>query len=295
MKHLKLLYAVILAALLLSMSACSSQPTQADEPETSAEDVEMLLTIVGNAISDQHEGLLSGIMDLTAQPGEDGLTYLFRTPGEGRGGHDNFVRNYNPETGEHSIRFRRDFERLNFRSFVRTQLSYIFQDADGGFIARPAQDAGLIETITFSGNREGFTASPVRHSQFERTANWVLDGFGPGSDAMQLGGIQQNTGSLRITNREGEPVAGRQYNMLFSLNDIQIQKPDASEDRLPFLVTGEIDYEITIRTLRDGEVSTRAFEGTLELDGNGQALMRVTGLSQVFRLYLQTGEPAERS
>ncbi|AXJ02085.1 hypothetical protein CYPRO_2847 [Cyclonatronum proteinivorum] len=295
MKHLKHFYAVIIAVMLYSMSACSNQPTQADEPESSAEEVEMLLTIVGNAISDQHEGLLSGIMDLTAQPGEDGLNYLFRTHGEGRGGHDNFVRTYNPETGEHSIRFRRGVDRPNFRSMVRTQLSYIFQDADGGFVARPAQDAGLIETITFSGTRDGFTEGPVRRSQFERTANWVLEGFGPGSDAMQLGGIQQNKGSLRITNREGESVAGRQYNMLFSLNDIQIQKPDASEDRLPFLVTGEIDYEITIRTLRDGEVSTREFGGTLELDGNGQALMRVTGLSQVFRLYLQTGEPAERS
>lgn len=280
--------------LLLLLASCSDQVNQADEPEASAEEVELLLSIVGSALSDEHEGLLSGIMDLTAQPGENGLNYLFRHQGSERGGQHNFVRRYDPETGVHSIRFRRGVDRPQFRSLLRVQLEYIFQDETGAFIARPAQDPNLIETITFSGVRDGFTEGPARRSEFERSANWLLEGFGPANEAMQLSGVQENKGRMALKNRDGGVQASRSYQMLFNLTDISIQKPDASEDRLPFLVTGEIEYEIRIRTMRNGEQETREFAGTIELDGSGQALMRVLGIDRAFRLYLQTGEAAAR-
>jgi len=109
---------------------------------------------------------------------------------------------------------------------------------------------------------------------------------------MSLSGLQSHNGSMNFENREGMQ-ASRTFAMNFNLVDISIQKPDPEEDRLEYLVTGLIEYDVVITKVRNGEERVQEFSGTIELNGNGFALMRVLGLQRVFRLQLATGELVE--
>jgi len=278
---------------LFVFSSCTDSVTNTDEVQASEEDITVLQNVVGDALSDKGEGFLSTIQDLTAQLHQDGMQYRFRQNQEWRGPLNNFNYQYNPETGVHLIQYRRGFTRPNLSQLLQVRLEYLFLDASNGFIEFPGQDADLIESITFTGTRSGFTDAPVRRSEFERSANWTLEGFGAANEFMSLSGIQTNNGSMIVRGREGVQ-ASRTFNMTFNLLDITIQKPDATEDRLEYLVTGLIEYEVTMVMFRNGEEVTREFSGTLELDGDGSALMRVLGLNRVIRLHLGTGEPVGR-
>lgn len=275
---------------LFLISSCTNSVTHTDDVQASEEDITVLQNVVGDALSDQGEGFLSTIQDLTAQLHQEGMQYRFRNNPDWRGPLNNYNYVYNPETGVHTIQYRRGFNRPNFSKLLQVRLEYLFLDAANGFIEFPGQDADLIESISFTGTRNGFTEGPVRRSEFERASSWNLDGFSAANEFMNLSGIQTHNGSMVIRGREGVQ-ASRTFNMTFNLVDITIQKPDANEDRLEYLVTGIIEYDVEMVMFRNGEEVTREFSGTIELDGNGAALMRVLGLQRVIRLQLATGEP----
>jgi hypothetical protein len=293
MKTTSLFKIAITASLLFfTATACTDSVSNVNEVDASEEDVTVLQNVVGDALSDQNEGFLSSINDLTARVLQDGIEYRFRENDEWRGPFNHFNHNYNPENGVHTIQYRRGFNRPLLSKLLQVKLEYIFFDANNGFIEFPGQEANQIETIAFNGTHEGFTEGPMRRSEFERTASWTLDGFGASHPSMGLSGLQSHNGSMTISNREGVQ-ASRSYSMNFNLVDISIQKPNGSENRLEYLVTGIIEYDVELITMRNGQEHIQEFSGTIELNGDGSALMRVLGLQRVFRLQLATGRPIE--
>lgn len=289
MKNLTSTFALLSLITLFVFSSCTDSVTNSDVVQASEEDITVLEHVIGDALSDKGEGFLSTIQDLTAQLSQEGMQYRFRQNQVWRGPFNNYNYQYNPENGVHLIQYRRGFTRPNLSQLLQVQLEYVFVDASNGFIEFPGQDADMIETIAFSGTRSGFTDAPVRRSEFERSANWTVEGFSAANEFMSLNGVQTNSGSMIVRGRE-DILASRTFNTTFNLLNITIQKPDATEDRLEYLITGEIEYEVIMVMFRNGEEITREFSGTIQLEGDGSALVRILGLNRVIRLNLGSGE-----
>ncbi|MCH8566710.1 MAG: hypothetical protein LAT67_00545 [Balneolales bacterium] len=290
-----LIIPLILAAFGLISCADNIKSVDESEPESSTnEDLNMVLGIVGNALSSRDEGLISNLLDLTADLDSEGLNYRYQSfDNPNRGPFGNFLRDYDPETGVHSIKYRRGVDRPSFKSLLQVRLGYIFKDIEGNFIEFPNEMSHEIESITFRGIRDGFAEGEHRRSEFERTAQWQLDGAGPESEAMSLSGSQQHKGNMSLKNRNDGVRASRDYTALFNLKDITIQKPVEGDEYIEAMVTGNIDYEIAIKAMRNGETETRNFRGTIELNGSGEALLRIMGIERTFNILLENGKTVE--
>jgi hypothetical protein len=285
--------AIIFMAVLFAGYACTDTVTNTNDTENTEEQFNAVKTIVSDALSDQSEGFMASLYDLTAKLGQNGLQYRNnRNNRPWTGPFSNYGHTYDPETGIHTIKYRRGFIRNEVSKLLEVELQYLFLDAENGFIEFPVQDKELIETIGFNGVKSGHHTGPVRSAEFERTANWLLEGFGASSPFMTLAGNQSHTGSMTFEGPEN--TASRVYSMNFNLVDITIDKPSGEGDDLEFLVTGLIEYEIEVVTIRNGNEITRNHSGTIELNGDGTALLRVMGFPNVVRLYLATGETVNR-
>ena len=60
-------------------------------------------------------------------------------------------------------------------------------------------------------------------------------------------------------------------------------------------ITGSLQYTMLLTRTVDGETSERTVEGTIELEGNGRALLRFNGLRQLYRINLTDGEVEDNS
>lgn len=276
-------------AVLFAGYACTDTVSNTDEQQNTEEEFNAVTTIVADAISDQSEGFMASLYDLTAKLGENGLQYRNnRNNRPWTGPFSNYGHTYDPETGIHTIKYRRGFIRNDVSKLLEVELQYLFLDADNGFIEKPVMDKHLIETIGFNGVKSGHHTGPMRSSEFERNANWLLEGFGASSPVMTLAGNQSHYGSMSFQGPENS--FSRVFTMDFNLVDITIEKPSGDGEDLEYLVTGLIEYEMEVTTIRNGNEVTRTHSGTIELNGDGTALLRVLGFQNIVRLHLATGQ-----
>jgi hypothetical protein len=115
---------------------------------------------------------------------------------------------------------------------------------------------------------------------------------GVNQDVTSLSGTQESTGSDEMSLPDSVVAAGT-YSMTLNAIDVTIERQENEEGDLERLVTGTIQYTMSITKTRNGETVTREGEGTLELDGSGEALMRILGLRELYRIDLQDGEVEE--
>ena len=97
-----------------------------------------------------------------------------------------------------------------------------------------------------------------------------------------------NEGEYTITsdslNSEGS------YTLSFSAVDVTISKQAGEEDDIEHLISGTLNYSMTLNRVVNGEEQLREAEGTIELEGNGKALLRFLGVKKVYRINLQDGD-----
>lgn len=283
---MKTTYSSLLMMALMSaflMQACTDTTTNVDEPEDELDDIYLVPTIVGEALSGQHEGFMSSLYDLTATVEEDRLRYPNNR--DWRSPNNNWNYTYNPENGVHTIQFRRGFIGDEYSNIIQVLLNYVFEDADGNYISSPRENSGDIETVRFRGLRTGEAESPWRQSEFERKANWFLEGFN--DNIMSLNGKQEHSGSMMMRGREGRTMM-RMYNMEFDLVDISIERPTDENDLIEASVSGLIEYTVTVRRSDGENYGSHTYTGTIEID-HGMALLRVMGLERTFNIDLVTG------
>jgi len=283
-------------ALLLTLAACD---TTSPEPELSEEEAEAVANVMADALADQTDGMMAGLYDLTATVSRDGIAYnstdaKSHTDRDWRGLHRDFAASYDPETGEHLIQYRREIDRPNFFKSVGVNLSYIFEDVDGGFLEFPRRQYDDIATVTFDGRRVGETevSRPrgTRTSTVDRNAQWVLDGLEDGTSVMSLSGTQTHVGTQEV--EHGDATRSREFSLRLNIVDVSIQKPtDDGDEPLEGRITGTLEYqaEITLVTA-NGTERTNTYRGTVDLEGNGQALLRVMGLRAPIAIDLANGD-----
>lgn len=292
-------------AVTLTLTACDSL-TDAGNTPLSAADAELMERVVADALADETEGLVAEVYDLTAGVSETSLTYvgtdqaaytIASDPEPRRGGQRNYTVTYDPETGEHTIQYERSVETPRFNKAVGATLVYLFTDLDGGFIAFPRRERANVAAIDFEGIRSGSvesTRGPAERTwsrAFEQDAAWQLTGLDSGSDLIAMEGTQLRTGTAAYTDDTGAPVTV-DHEVALSAVDVTILKPSSADVDVERRITGTLAYTATVEKTVGDVTTVMTDEGTIELDGNGRALLRFLGLKKIVRIGLRDGHRA---
>lgn len=302
-QHIKL---AALVAMGLGLAACSVNNNDTSDEVTDA-DLEMAAQIMGESLSGQNGGVISSVYDATADISNEGMGYksqAFKSSGthpsvqndsSGRGGESGWSYSYDPETGTHTIEFFRSVTRGAFGKSVEAKYQYIFRNPEGTFIQYPRINKDSVETEDFFGYRSGTVQSPRRNSTFNRTDTLYFGGLGDASDIVSLYGNHHGEGEFTSTRISDEQIK-RTYVVDAEFIDIQIEKAAVlANDRLERGVTGTINYTIELtKTTGAGERSA-TIEGTIEMNGDGTALLRFKKHNRFFLVDLIDGDVEERS
>jgi hypothetical protein len=295
-------YSILLFALLFGFSACSSVTDADEENPITEEDLELAAEIVGESLSDQNSGAMSSMYDALSNVGRQGIRYGGPRNGVqkeisfqfARGSERDYEYDYDPETGIHSINFNRSVERPNFSKSVTAALEYIFADPEGTFVVFPRANRDSIETIDYSGVREGTSEGARFESEFVRTEEFFFEGLHETSSEFQMNGTHESQGT-RIRKPENRPEIESTYDISIEFVDILIDKEVVEQNgSLEEGVTGTVNYSVVFSATNGDQNRDKEVEGTVEFLGDGTGLMRFARFAKVFRLSLSDGNPQEQ-
>jgi len=283
--------------LLIGFSACDTLNKEQEE-EISQEELEIAGQIIGSALSDSEEGLLSSLYDAVSEVDEEGIQSRIRERNRdqnqlrdhGRGSESQYEYTYDPETGQHAVWFIREFEGPYVSRSLKVRNLYIYADINGRFIEFPKRQQDRIETIDYKGTREGITEGPYRSNRFYRFDQFYLEGLSDASRIITLRGSHLGNGEMNADILRRDVVTNRTYEMEMNLEDIRIDKETVKENgNLEDGISGFISYRLTMTRTINGETKERNLSGIIELAGDGTALLRFDKLREFFRIGLATG------
>ena len=303
MKTYRNIFIILMLAASTLFYGCNT--VNSSEPEISEEELEIAGEILGASLSEQQDGVLSSVYDAFSTVSQTGISYSgpammmqksASDPGErpGRGGERNFSADYNPETGEHTVSFDRSFEGPNLTKSLSVLNKYIFTDVANEFLEFPRRDNNLIETIDFKGMRSGSFETNRRTSSFTRIDTMFVSGLSEESAILTLDGKHNGEGQMAVTlprlDRNGE----RTFEVEFDFQNIQIDKAIVQENgNLEEGITGLITYDMSMTQTRDGDTTEKNLSGTIELTGDGSALLRFDRFRKTLRIAMNSGTVME--
>lgn len=300
-------------AAVLGISACDGvTPDPSASADLSAAELQVAATLVGQALGDQSEGMVSDLRDMDAGVDARGLLYgegpLGRGlrpggpgpggPGAGdgwRGDRQTGTVVYDSLTGTHRVAYDRAVT-LPFggSNSLHVDLAYVFTDSTGAFVRDPKRDRNRVHRIVFDGERSGASrrtrlTGATDSASFSRTATWTLDGLTHSTATFV--GEQTSSGSGSVTTDSGA-VRLRTYTVRLRTSDATLARTATStgNGRPELAMTGTIAYEtVFTRTLRDGTTEEKRAEGTIDLSTDGRALLKFMGVNHRFDIDLSTG------
>ncbi len=297
---------VLALGAVLVLSACDAALDPASTADLTTAEADEAAQILAEALAEDDGGLMASFRDLTASVADSGMTDDsqmlpvgtddVRPPCRG-----DYRLTYAEDTGTHFVDYRCGFQSDHTVRRYVSHIGYQFRDADGGFLPRPWETWDTVDSVYFRGTREGFLATRRRdprhdgsfraESQFEQNGQWTLSRLADDATPAVLAGRQLRRGSHT---RVGPGGRGRQrYALEMGSREILIRE---DENGLTYAARGELHYTLTIQRNRDCDREdcggTRVIEGTVSLEGNGRALLRILGLGFVYRVSLGDGESA---
>lgn len=285
-------YLIVTAIL---FSACTLGDFSDDE--FSPEEIEAASQIMGQAISDDTDGIFASLNDALSNISDSGFisspAKLKVEDGDddysGRGEEQNYQHDYDPASGTHTISFDRQIDATDFQKNLSALMTYIFTDIDGNFIERPIENEDQIENISFTSSKTGDVTSRFRSSEFSRADTFTIGGVSDATPILTLDGYHYGNGSFNGVHRNGDTFE-RSFVTEISLLDIEINKDTvAFHGSLEQGVTGTLIYEMSIYRNSNGDESTKTITGTIQMDGDGTALLRLQNVSQLFKVNLSSG------
>lgn len=294
-------WALTLIAFLLIISGCSISGVDKQEEEITQEDLQAASQILGESLSDETSGVMGSLTDAITGISSDGFvrTTSAKSMGDddensGRGRESNFSYSYDPQTGTHTLAFLRSITKPNFTKSVKDTLKYIFTDNNGAFIAAPRVNRDRIETIDFKGSREGTLNSPNRNSFFVRKDTFLIDGVSQASNLLLIDGVHNGEGNFRGTNDQGNTIE-RDYQLEINFLDVQIDKAIVRQNQsLEQGVTGTLTYEMVVEKTNNGSSTSKTIRGTIEMNGDGTALLRFERFQKLFQIDLDDGDARDQ-
>ncbi|MFN1833616.1 hypothetical protein AB2B38_000020 [Balneola sp. MJW-20] len=281
------------------ISACTLGDINTDVPNTQLTEQELNEAgqILGQAIANDNDGLFGSIGDAIANVSESGIgTDSGRLKSDdddddysGRGGERNYSYSYDPDTGIHTIQFNRTVTKPNFSKELNALLTYKFTDAEGGFIAAPRMNRDRIENIDYTSNRDGSVSSLYKNSEFIRIDTFSVTGVSDANPVLGIEGKHESSGDFNGVRKNGDTFE-KNYVVEFEILDVQIEKDSvAANGNLSSGVTGTINYEMSFYKNRNGDSSTKTVSGTIEMDGDGSALLKFARFAKIFKVNLKSG------
>lgn len=281
----------ILPAFLLLLSGCSVDSFDQGTSVLSNEESEIAGQIIGESVSENQNGLLSSFPEAFAVPSSSNLmagtsplsTESFRNL-------QNYRYAFDAETGIHLASFLRQESTPTLTSSSTDTLNYLFYDRNQAVIEFPAERQEDIEAVEFSATRSGEIQAPAKESFFTRTDRFFIDGLSVESNILTIDGFHSGEGFFTLLRADGSQLQ-REYLLDINFLDIRIDKAIVSRNRnFRDGVTGAFSYEVTIRQQPNGtDPQIKTVNGTVELNGDGTALLKFRDLFDTFRLRLDDG------
>lgn len=302
MKNPRFFTRILPAVLILTVgfSACKDT-SQLDQ--LTDEEISVIVAVASETLADQTEGFMTDVYDMQRNLNYSNIDLLVGGfarqvgPNPGNPGtipnwrrnENNVVRSYNPTTGLHTFSYDRTHTAGPFSKSASANLTYQFLSPTARFIQYPGRDT--VETVRFRGVRSMSMAGPARTSSNERAAEWVLSGLST-SNVYTFSGTQTNEGEMTMQNRVNGMMS-REFRMRYRFVDVTIENRLNESDELETLISGTMTYEIDITQVVNGETKVRQESGTIDLTGDGNAVLRIMGLRKSFNIDLSTGEVEE--
>lgn len=295
------LYMTVLA---LSFAACSDSNN--DVESVTQEDLEAATQIVGTSLSDDESGLMSSMYDTYSDIDDSGIYYessaQYKESGNGQEYHryhgrefeTNYVHAYDSLTGIHTITFDRNVSVNNtnnsFSKSVSIASKYIFTDPDGNFIAEPKLEKSSVNTIYFTSLKTGSLDGRTRESNFSKVDTMFVQGLHSSNPIVYMNGNHYENGDASLTLKNGSTMS-RNYTSYFTLEDIAVEKDTVSAyGNLEHGVTGILTFKIEMTRTRNDNSTEKVVEGTVELVGDGTALIQFAKSSTSTYISLISGE-----
>jgi len=292
---------LIILTLAASTLLYGCNTVNSSEPDISDEELEIAGEIIGASLSEQQDGVLSSVYDAFSTISQTGISYvgtattMQKTSADsanrpGRGVERNFSANYNPETGEHTVSFNRSFEGPNLTKSLSVLNKYIFTGVGGEFLEFPRRQSEMIETIDYKGLRTGSSETRRRSASFTRIDTLFASGLSNESAILTLDGKHNGEGMMTVTLPQLERSGERTFEVEFNFQNIQIDKAIVRENgNLEEGITGLITYDMQMIRTRDGDTTEKSLSGTIELTGDGSALLRFDRFRKTFRIAMSDG------
>jgi hypothetical protein len=270
------------------------------EQDLTDQEIEMTGEIVAESLSGERSGLMATFYDAFSNISRDGISYdrnshaddeLLSDNIANRSSESEWSAEYDPETGEHTISFRRSFEGPIVSKSLSVLNKYIFTDTEGEFLEFPRRDQNLIETIDFKGSKSGSVESVRKSSSFSRIDTLFTSGLHSESPVLRLEGSHDGEGEMTVQLQQANRTVERSYQIRLNLIDVQIDKEVVtSKGTLEEGVSGLITYSIEMNGTSNGQSREKTISGTIEMTGDGSALLRFDRIEKVLRLGLRSGE-----
>lgn len=285
--------------LLISVVSCTLDDVNSSSNATiTEEDLQAAGEILGESLSSDNSGVLLSLTDaLTNFSNTDFASSQNKTSApstqndrSGRGGETDYSYSYNQQTGIHTISFRRQVNRPLFNKTVTDTLNYIFKDADGALIESPDAEAERIEYINYNANREGEILTTRKNSFFVRTDTLLINGVSNTTSLLSIDGVHNSNGYIEIDRPAKNQSLERTYNLEVNFLNIEIEKPSTGTIDFSRGVTGTLSWEMTIQKTAGTNSTSKTLSGTVEMSGDGTALLRFKNLFKRFQVNLTNGD-----
>ena len=260
-------------------------------------DQEIQLTgqIIGESISENQSGILSTFSEAFAVPTSSGLITgpSLLSSGSFRNIED-YSHSYDSATGEHNVTYTVQRNTPLISSSTQVALTYIFYATDESIIEFPEQEMERINAVDFRSEQSGSITTGSKNSLFSRTDRILLNGLNDQSDILTLDGFHSGEGLFSTMTETGSQIE-REYLLEMNYLDIKIDKAVVLLNRnFRNGVNGALSYESTVRIVNNGTAvetgNAKIVNGTIEMNGDGTALLNFRDQIEPIRLKLDDGD-----
>ena len=293
LKILKSSYFLIVLALLFS--ACNINSFDQNSTELTQEEALIAGLIIGESVSENQSGLLSSFQEAFAVPTQQNLIV-----GPSILSFDNlldiqnYTYNFDALTGIHHVKYSRENQGTELTSTSPYEIRYTFWDADRNIITDPDRDRDRIEGVEYKAIRSGEIIDSTKVSYYTRTDHLFMNGISSENDMLIIDGYHSGEGVFTRIDSLGQEIK-RDYTIEINYLDIQINKPIVTENKnFRTGVNGAFSYETIIQFSGNGNNGTKIVNGSIELNGDGTALLKFSDKSEPYRVRLENGGVIEK-
>lgn len=274
------------------VAACSVDNLSDANQSLSAQDVTIIGAIMGETISGESSGVVSGINDAVARISRTGITPGIINQGTTTtfsGLESDFNYTFNGRTGIHTITFTRTIDIPAFSKNISDTSKYLYTNENGDIIENVVENRAQIQNLSFRAVRTGSITALQRNSLFTRVDTLEIGGLSPNAPILRIDGKHAGTGTFQTVSAVGTQIE-RTYQVEVNILNLQIQKQLVQQNGdLTEGISGTLTWEIVVENPNPDIGEPTALRGNIEMFGDGTALMRFNQLQNIFELDVDRG------